>query len=216
MAKRMLCSAFLRYLHNSTARCESQFILQTLQIGIHVRKKEKNTGRGARDRIPTGEIPWSREEMGEALSRAATLHMTPHDDWDRRQKGLDLVDDDGSVSRIIFNPDMMPNQIMDFIIARQRAKGASEEVMMSHMWRFMESMAFLKQNDARLRESELIIDDPNDPDAAMISEALIEVLATARYEGVSLQGRDGDPVRTFHVERVIAEAKRLDESDDAG
>jgi hypothetical protein len=162
----------------------------------------------------TGEIPWTQEGLEEALAHIAKLHNTPRDDWDRRKKGITLIDDDGSLSRITFNPDMMPNQIMDFIIARGRERGESQEKIMSHSWRFMEIMGFLRDNDSRLREEKLVMDDPTDPAASMISGSLLRILATARYEGVALQGPNRDPVRSFHTDRVITEARRLAESDE--
>ena len=84
--------------------------------------KKKKTPSAAPSMLPnvqsmlTGDIPWSADELGEVLDHASKLHNTPHDDWDRREKGINLVADDGSVSRVVFNPDMMPNQVMDFLI----------------------------------------------------------------------------------------------------
>jgi CRISPR-associated DxTHG motif protein len=165
------------------------------------------------DRVTTGEIPWTRAELGEAFAHAATLHNTPHDDWDRTKKGVNPMWDDGSVSEITFNPDNMPNQVMGFIVGRLRKKGATDEEIMSHGFRFMETMAFVTEHMARLRDEDLIQDDLADPAAMMVSESLIEVLATARYDGVTLKGTDREPERTFHLEQVIAEAKRLDADD---
>jgi hypothetical protein len=150
------------------------------------------------------------EGLGDVLQHAVRLHHTPHDDWDRREKGINLLEDDGVVSRIRFNPDMFENQMMDYIIARLREQGLSQNVMMSHGWRYMEATAFMSQNAKRLREEGLIVDDPDDSDASMISGGLIAALATARYEGVKLQGPKREPQRTFHLERIIAEAKHLD------
>jgi hypothetical protein len=65
-----------------------------------------------------------------------------------------------------------------------------------------------------LREEKLIVDDPDDSDASMLSLGLLAALATARYEGVKLQGPKQEPQRTFHLERIVAEAKRLDAKDD--
>jgi hypothetical protein len=161
------------------------------------------------DPMLTGEIPWSADELGAVLDHAVELHHTPHDDWNRREKGVNLLNDDGSVDRLRFNPDMIENQMMDYLISRLRKQGVSQPVMMSHGWRFMETMAFLNEHSKRLRQEALIVDDPNDADALMISEGLIAALATARYDGVKLQGPKREPVRTFHLERIIEEAKRL-------
>jgi hypothetical protein len=166
------------------------------------KKKQTSTPRKALldADMMTGEIPWSAEELGAVLQHAIALHHTPHDDWDRREKGINLLNDDGSVDRIRFNPDMFENQMMDFIIARLRKQGLSQDVMMSHGWRYMEATGFIAEHVKRLRQEELVIDDPDDPEASMISGGLIAALATARYEGVKLQG----------PKRIIAEAKRLD------
>jgi len=145
---------------------------------------------------------------------AAALHNTPHDDWNRQEAGVSIANDDGSVSRVVFNPDIMLNQVMQWLMARFRKQGLSDETKMSHAWRFMEVQAFLADHAAALRREGLVRDDATEPDCASISSALMEVLATAKYEGVRLHGPAREPVPSFHVDRVIAEAKKRDS--DAG
>jgi hypothetical protein len=132
------------------------------------RRLEQEQSDRSPERVLSGESPWSLIGLGEVLTHAAGLHKTPHDDWDRREKGVNLLNDDGTVSRLVFNPDMLENQVMSFIVKRLRDEGADEEMVMSHGWRFWESMAFLTQNAARLREERLVIDDPSDAEAALL------------------------------------------------
>jgi hypothetical protein len=166
-------------------------------------------------RVRSGEIPWSLDDLGAAFERAAALHNTPHDDWERKEVGVSIADEGGSVSRLVFNPDIMLNQIMQWLMVRFQKQGLSRETKMSHAWRFMEIQALLADHDAVLRREGLVKDDPTEPDCASISSALMEVLATARYEGVRLQGPEREPVPAFHLDRVIAEAKKRD-SDGGG
>jgi hypothetical protein len=84
---------------------------------------------------------------------------------------------------------MFENQMMDFIIAPLRKQGLSQNEMMSHGWRYTE--AFMAQNSKRLREEGLILDDPDDPDASMLSGGFVTAVATARYDGVSFRVRRG-------------------------
>ena len=162
-------------------------------------------------RIHSGEIPWSLKELGAAFAHAAVLHETPHDDWDRRPVG-----GGDSVSQIVFNPDLMDDQLMQWLMDKFKVQGLTHEEKMSHAWRFMEAQVFLKGNVARLRLETLLGDDPSDSDCTNISNGLIEALATARYEGVRLTGPEGEPAQTFHLDRIISEANRLDPADGSG
>ena len=169
-------------------------------------------------RAQTGEVPWTLDGLGAVLAHAAKLHNTPHDDWNRHERGINLQHDDGSLSRLSLNPDMMTNQMGVFIVDELRKQGANPEVITCHLYRFLEAQAFLAENFARIRQEGLIVDDPTDPDASLLSAALVEVLATRSYKGARFQGPDREPVRSFHIDRVIAEAKRraAEEEDDEG
>lgn len=162
------------------------------------------------ERVRSGEIPWTVEGLGAVMMHAAELHNTPHDDWDRKEHGVSIAMEDGSVTRVVFNPDMMLNQIMQGTMVRLKKEGVSRETAMSHFWRIIEARIFLADHVGALRQSGLIVDEPADPDCANVSPGLIEVLATARYEGVRLQGPEREPVPSFHVDRVIAAAKPRD------
>ena len=168
-------------------------------------------------RIPEwGQIPWTTEELGAALDRAAQLHNTPHDDWNRRERGVTFQEPDGSQSRIVFNPDKMENQIMHWLHDQWRAQGLAPETVMAHSWRFFEVMGFLSAHSARLRAEGLVGEDPSDPDCVGLSHGLVQALAESPYEGVSLDRASGDPVPTFHPDRIIAVALRLDDADGDG
>jgi hypothetical protein len=132
---------------------------------------------------------------------------TPHDDWDRRRRGLRVEHENGSTSDLVFNPDSIENQIMFWLMDYLAAQGLDETTKACHAFRLWEVRAFLAQHHGRLRSEGLIIDDPDDPYAFLVSEALISVLATVPYEGVRLSGPEREPERTFHADRVIAEAK---------
>ncbi len=167
------------------------------------------------DAVNSGQLPWSLEGLAEAIERWSELRGTPHDDWDRRRRGLLLEDDDGSKSEIVFNPDVIENQIMNWLMDRFTKHGLSQTEKVSHAWRLMEVQAFLAENHERLKLEGFIICTPEHPEAEGVSDALLSVLAGAPYEGVRLSGPKQEPHPTFHADRVIAEARsRLDSDED--
>ena len=102
----------------------------------------------------------------------------------------------------------MDNQIGLWLSAKFRKQKLPFEVRQCHMWRFFEVLAFIQDQGAILREKGLVRDMADDPDGIEVSEALLRVLATARYDGVRLQG--GDPVPTLHRERVVEAALAIE------
>ena len=155
-----------------------------------------------------GDTPWSGDELAAAFQRAAELHETPHDDWDRRPHGVKLEKPDGTLESLTFNPDMIQNQIGLWLAARFREQGLDFQTRQCHMWRFFETLTFIQDHEEQLRQSGLMRQSQEDPDAAEISEALFHVLATAKYDGVRLQR--GDPLPAFHRDRVIEQAKTME------
>ncbi len=158
-----------------------------------------------------GRIPWSLDELGATLARAAELHEIPHDDWDRAERGVTMREADGSTSRIVFNPDRLENQIMHWLHSRWHDQGLDEQTRMAHSWRLFEALAFLSTNKDRLLLEGLVMTDPDQPERAGISSGLVRALAESPYEGVKLDFGTGDPVPTFHIDRVIEMAQRFDD-----
>jgi hypothetical protein len=79
------------------------------------------------------------------------------------------------------------------------------------MWRLFEALDFLLNHQDRLQEAGLIRPMADEPDGIEISSALVAALAMVPYEGARLQG--GDPVPTFHVDRVIALAGEVESAE---
>ena len=50
--------------------------------------------------VQSGGIPWSLDGLVEAIEHWGDLFATPHDDWDRKKRGLRLENDDGSLTAL--------------------------------------------------------------------------------------------------------------------
>ena len=111
----------------------------------------------------------------------------------------------GTTKVFTLNPDMLETQIGLWLTARMRKQGIAMDIQHRHLWRFMESVQFIKDNDAALRVCGLVIDDPDEPSAIQIEESLIGILAIAAYDGVRVQA--GEPIPSFHAAKVISAAK---------
>ena len=140
------------------------------------------------------------------------MSETPHDDWDRERRTLNLVDTEtGTITeRVVLRVDNTLNQIAFFIYDRYGTESVT--VAASHLWRYTEINQFLTEHEDRLKEEGLIRNEEeglirNEGDQVYIAEALLDVLATTCYEGVRADS-SGDVGRTFHPERVIEKAKR--------
>lgn len=157
--------------------------------------------------IVGGRIPWNAEEVMEALEYGHQLRETPQDDWDRKRRRVE-VELGGKVQGFEFNPDMFENQMGFWLAQRFSERGYDQQTSMSHMWRFFEITAFLSTHTQRLREERLLRPDEEESGAELLSTELLAVLAEAPYEGVWARGPERDPARTFHVDKVIEEAKR--------
>lgn len=155
------------------------------------------------DEAMKGEIQWSKEGLFGALERWMELKDTPHDDWDRRERGLYLVGEERT-SRIRFNPDHIENQ-MAFWIQEQYAD-QGQEVAGSHLWRWMQVRGFLSRHHRRCEEVDLILTSSEGKEAG-ISEALIEVLATEPYTYPFEEG--GKTYWDFDVDQVLQKAVAL-------
>ncbi len=123
-------------------------------------------------------------------------------------------EDDGSVSRLTFNPDIIETQIADYMVERMRDRRLDAATTMSHMFRYFAMNMFLRTHMERLIQEGLITRDPDDEEAVGILEPLVEVLATSRYEGkIYNQWRDENE-RSFDLNSVIRLSKqRRDEGD---
>lgn len=164
--------------------------------------------------IQNGRIPWSFEELSAALDFANTLLETPHDDWDRRRRGVTIEHKDGLLARFTFNPDMLDNQLGIWLSERMKDQGLDHPTRMAHVWRFFLIRAFMADNQQALRNAGIVKDDPEGSGSHLVSDNLFKVLATATYDGVMACGPEGDPVRTFHAEKVIAATLELDREED--
>lgn len=167
------------------------------------------------DLVQSGRIPWSFEELIAALDFANGLLKTPQDDWERAPRGITLELEPGSLSRFVFNPDMLDNQLGLWLADRLKDQGVDETTRMSHLWRFFLIRSFMATNQAALRDAGIVKNDPEGPGSHLVSDNLFKVLATSEYEGVIGSGPEHDPIRTFHLERVIAETLQLDREEDA-
>lgn len=164
--------------------------------------------------IQSGRIPWSFEELTAALDFANKLLATPLDDWDRARRGMAIEHEDGSVSRFTFNPNMLDNQLGIWLAERMQDQGLDHPTRMAHVWRFFLIRSFIADNQEELRKAGIVKDDLDGTGMHLVSENLFRILATAEYDGVTTCGPEGDPMRTFQPEKVIAATLKLDHEED--
>ena len=124
--------------------------------------------------------------------------------------GIQISKIDAVAHPFTFNPDVLENQIGLWISRKLEDQGLDHMTCMSHTWRFFEVRTFLGDHEDRLKTEGLIVEDPVSKQGALISESLISILATSPYEGVRAQGPDRDPVRTFHLDKIIEATFRLE------
>jgi hypothetical protein len=179
------------------------------------RKKRKRNMRGQFVLAEQGRIPWTVEEYMTVLSERKRLDETPHDDWDRQERGLLLHNREaGIVQKILFNPDVVEKQIAYFI--RERYNGQPHHVIMAHLMRYFAMNEFFRTNQPRLTEEGLIKSDPDRVEGLVhVSEAILEELATAPYEESYLS--DGREFWRYDreriIERALARKQREDEAE---
>lgn len=153
-----------------------------------------------------GRIPWTVDEYMTVLAERRRLEQTPHDDWDRREYGLVLTNQEtGEATRIVFNPDKVENQIAHFV--RERYNAEARYLIMAHLLRYFTMNDFLRRNQGRLIEEGLIRPDPDSEEGRVeVSEAILFELATAPYEQLSVDA-DGAESWAYDREKVIERAK---------
>ena len=167
------------------------------------------------EKIRSGEIPWTLEELLEAMTRGNWLHETPHDDWDRQKRGFILVDDETGEEgdEYVFNPDNYQNQLFGYVAGRNRDHAYDQTTSMSHMWRLMEIQYFIGEYFEKLSNENLIRDCEENPEMAELSEAVLEVLATTPYTAEREAG--GEIGKTFDYESVVLRAKNIQANHDS-
>lgn len=168
-----------------------------------------------RQRVSSGEIPWSLDEQTNAIGQANWLHETPHDDWDRKKREFSIADypNDGDVSKFRLNVDNFDNQLMGFLVGQNREQEYDQTTAMSHMWRLMEIQIFIADHFEDLQRDGLIRDCDDNPEMAEFSGALLEVLAVDPYQGK--REVRGEIQKTFDYEAVMLKAKALMNEEDA-
>jgi hypothetical protein len=141
-----------------------------------------------------GSIPWSAAEYWALLREGERLHALPHDDWDRRPRGVVVP----GGSRIGLMPDSLVAQMGLYLVERYR--DLPYETSMSHVYRWLTIAEFLKMHRDRLRADEMIVQGA-EPRDLRVSVDLIEVLAVARYNATFKDGTED--VTTFDYEEVV-------------
>jgi hypothetical protein len=153
--------------------------------------------------IRGGRIPWSASEYHEVLEEAHRLMQTPRDDWDRRPQTFTIYDEEtGEEQAFEVDVDNVAFQIDNLILKRYADE--PQDVVLSHVYRFRMIFRFIEDNLERLVAEGLLKDEP---EAMQVAEALIEVLATSRYEATKTEG--DEEVSVFDCDQVVADAKRL-------
>lgn len=179
------------------------------------RKKHKRNARAGFLLAEQGRIPWTVDEYMAVLAERRRLDKTPHDDWDRRERGMLLEDrETGVVQKFVFNPDVMENQIGHFVC--QRYKDKPRHIVMAHLMRYFAMNEFFHTNQPRLMEEGLIKSDPQGEEGLVhVSEAILQELATAPYEESFLS--DGREFWRYDreriIERALARKQREDEAE---
>jgi hypothetical protein len=159
-----------------------------------------------------GRIPWSADEYMVVLNYRKQLGETPHDDWDRRDRGILIAHSDGWAEKYLFNPDAAENQIAYFV--RERYRGQPHHVVMTHLMRYFAMNKFFHTHQSRLHEEALIRSDPDGVEGQVeVAAAIVEELATAPYEQHHVDS-DGHEYWTYEPEAIIARAKERKRKED--
>ncbi len=176
------------------------------------RKKRNQSQRKQIQLAEQGRIPWSAEEYMVVVNERRRLEHTPHDDWDRREKGFFIHDrDTGIVQKFAWNPDIVENQIGYFV--RERYKDQPHHVIVSHLMRYFAMNEFFRTNQPRLMEEGLIRSDPGGVEGVVeVSGAILEELATAPYEESYLS--DGREFWRYDRERIIERALKREQREE--
>ncbi len=153
--------------------------------------------------IRGGLMPWSASEYHEVLEEVHRLMETPHDDWDRRPQKFTIYDEEtGEEAAFEVNVDDIAFQIDNLMLKRYAAE--PQDVVLSHVYRLRMIFGFIEGNLERLGAEGLIEDEPEGMQA---TDALIEVLTTARYQATTMEGDEEIPA--FDCDQVVEEAKGL-------
>jgi hypothetical protein len=156
--------------------------------------------------LEEGSIFWSADEYWAVIGERARLEVTPHDDWNRDLGRIHAPDMPGGPATLRFNPDIVTNQVMDFMVKRYR--DLDRLTVMSHMNRYMVMNEFLRVNEERLIADDMIRAAGPDyqKDELGLHSALVEALAESRYEAKMINA-GGHEVRTFDYDEVVQLAK---------
>lgn len=154
--------------------------------------------------VDDGGIPWSAEEYFAVLDERIRLVETPQDDWNRRLQQF-ILDDKG----YRFNPDIIENQLSNFMVARYRE--VPKLTVMSYLHRYFTINEFLSHYQYHLLRDQILRSGKDG--AVEVPVALIEVLATTAYDGTH-HNPGGHLVATFNYERVVRECQEKLQTED--
>jgi hypothetical protein len=97
-----------------------------------------------------GTVPWSARECAEVMEWYHRVVATPKDDWDLKERGFLLRDDEGKVSKFQFNMFQPMNQLGFYM-----AKRYKPDVMPYYLHRFILIMDFLSEHQQDLLDDDL-------------------------------------------------------------
>jgi len=140
------------------------------------------------DAMTRGTVPWTYEDLLAMIQEASAFAI-------RR-------DDEGSDGSLYM-------YIIGWLTRRCKEQRLPDRAFMHHAMRYDMVTDFFRIYADRLRAEGLARDAEDDERIREYSESLLRVLAVEPYEGVVLEGADGDPRRFFHPDRVIAKAHAL-------
>jgi hypothetical protein len=149
-----------------------------------------------------GLIPWSVAEWNKAAKWEMEMMQKPRDDWDLKERGLILVDDEtGEKLRITFNPFIIENQLSMYFIQRYK----KHELAFAHSIRYYWIKGFINDYMGELKDEGFIVQEGG---ATSIHEALIEALCILPFSEMK-KGETGSICYKFSHDEVMDKAWEL-------
>jgi len=148
--------------------------------------------------ILEGKYPWNYKDFMSVANWMHELKQKPLDDWDLKERGL-LLEDEQGCRKITINNFLPENQLGIFMM-----KNFGVDVFRRQFYRFMEIMQFVRKNRDRLEKDKMLIKGKSF-DATQ--DELIEVLCILPF---SKKTGKGKKIRhTFNYKEVIEKANEL-------
>ncbi len=154
-----------------------------------------------REKFANGTVPWSADECTGVMEWYHKTLNTPKDDWNLQDLGINLRNDDGSVSRLSFNMFHPMNQLGTYMVERYGTGTAPY-----HIHRFMLIMDFLSDYHQRLTNDGLA--RAGREDHAEIRGEVLEALCVLPFSRIETSDSGGE-LHTFDYDELVTKAREF-------